>query len=212
MHPIVGRLGSFSTILGIFAALTSCGGNDLTLPGDVGPARITKVDGDNQTGSVGAELPRPLKIQVLDQRGAPVRNQSVAFDVVDDVPGAAVTGDDSTGNDGTATARWVLGSTSGSQKVRARVVGDGLPDSLEATFEAVAGSSNATRITLEDGDGQSGAVGTALDKPLVVQVTDQFGNPVGGVEVSWTAESGNVDPHTSTSDADGKAETSWVLG
>src|SRR3954451_6701262 len=212
MHQLAGRLGRLSTILGIFAALTSCGGNDLTLPGDVGPARITKVDGDNQTGSVGAELPRPLKIQVLDQRGAPVRNQSVAFDVVDDVPGAVVTGDASTGNDGTASARWVLGSTSGSQKVSARVVGDGLPDSLEATFEAVAGSSNAARIRLEDGDGQSGAVGTALDNPLIVRVTDQFGNPVAGVEVSWTAENGNVDPRTSTSDADGKAETSWVLG
>src|SRR3954454_20823676 len=212
MHQLAGRIGRLGSILGIFAAFSSCGGNDLTLPGDVGPARLTKVDGDKQTGSVGAELPLPLKIQVLDQRGAPVRNQPVAFSVVNDVPGAAVTADPATGPDGTATARWVLGSTSGSQKVRARVVGDGLPDSLEATFEAVAGSSNAARILLEDGDGQSGAVGTALDNPLVVRVTDQFGNPVAGVEVSWTAENGNVDPHTSTSDADGKAETSWVLG
>src|SRR5205085_10096005 len=99
MHQLAGRLGRLVTTLGILAAFTSCGGNDLTLPGDVGPARITKLDGDNQNGSVGAELPRPLKIQVLDQRGAPVGNQSVAFDVVDDVPGAAVTGDASTGND-----------------------------------------------------------------------------------------------------------------
>src|SRR3954463_8632443 len=96
MNQLVGRLGRLGTTLGILAAFSSCGGNDLTLPGDVGPARLTKVDGDKQTGSVGAELPLPLKIQVLDQRGAPVRNQPVAFSVVDEVPGAAVTADAST--------------------------------------------------------------------------------------------------------------------
>src|SRR3954463_11474011 len=103
MNQLAGRLGRLSTILGILAAFTSCGGNDLTLPGDIGPARITKVDGDKQNGSVGAELPLPLKGQVLDQRGAPVRNQPFAFSVVDDAPGAVVTGDAAPGPDGTAT-------------------------------------------------------------------------------------------------------------
>jgi Bacterial Ig-like domain (group 1) len=208
-----GRIGSIGAALGALAVFTGCGGDDLTLPGDTGPASISKVDGDNQTGPAGAELANPLIVQVVDQRGFPVADQPVAFAVVDEIPGSQILPSEArTGDDGTATARWVLGATSGSQQVLARVVGDGVPDGLEATFQAIAGSAAAQRIGLQQGDGQSGAVGTALNDPLVVLVSDPFGNPVAGVEVDWTADNGSVDPSSSTTGADGRAETSWVLG
>jgi hypothetical protein len=55
-------------------------------------------------------------------------------------------------------------------------------------------------------------VGTALSAPLVVEATDQFGNPVADVRVEWDAQAGSVDPSSAQTGADGRAETSWVLG
>ena len=40
------------------------------------------------------------------------------------------------------------------------------------------------------GEGQTAAAGTPLADPLVVEVTDAFGNPIGGVVIVWTAEGG----------------------
>ena len=48
------------------ATLSQCGGSDITLPGDPGPATITKLQGDNQNGQVGTELADPLVVQVTD--------------------------------------------------------------------------------------------------------------------------------------------------
>jgi adhesin/invasin len=63
------------------------------------------------------------------------------------------------------------------------------------------------------GDEQNGTVGQALADSLVVQVRDRFGNAVGGVEVSWTAEfGGSVDPAASVTDAGGRAGTQRILG
>ena len=213
MHRFLGRLGSIGVTLGALAVLTQCGGSDLTLPGETGPARITKLEGDNQSGAVGLELPTALKIQVVNQRGTPVANQTIVFVPANEIPGIVLTpGQATTDGDGTATSRWVLGATSGNQQVVARVVGDGVPDGLEATFAAIAGSGQAQQIRLESGNEQHGAVGSTLDAPLTVRVSDQFGNPVPGVEVHWKSGDGSVDPESSTTGPDGLATTSWTLG
>jgi adhesin/invasin len=63
------------------------------------------------------------------------------------------------------------------------------------------------------GNGQNGTIGQPLADSLVVRVRDRFGDPVGGVEVAWTAEDGGeVDPAVSTTGADGLAATQRILG
>ena len=63
------------------------------------------------------------------------------------------------------------------------------------------------------GDGQNGTVGEALSESLVVLVTDRFGDPVKDAVVQWTAEGGGtVAPGESTTDAEGRAGTSRILG
>ena len=63
------------------------------------------------------------------------------------------------------------------------------------------------------GDGQSGTIGEPLGDSLVVRVVDRFGDPVGGSEVTWTAEvGGSVTPPTSVTSPDGQAGTQRVLG
>lgn len=62
------------------------------------------------------------------------------------------------------------------------------------------------------GDGQSGAIGTALPAPLRVQITDG-GSPVAGRTVSWQiqAPGAAVNPATSSTGADGIASTTVTL-
>ena len=63
------------------------------------------------------------------------------------------------------------------------------------------------------GDQQNGTVGLPLPDSLVIRVTDRFNNPVPGAEVTWTADNGgSVDPATSTTDGDGRAATTRILG
>jgi len=209
MHRLLGRLGSAGASLGALVLLAYCG-RDLTLPGEFGPAEIAKIDGDNQTGAAGAPLEDSLVVKVTDQRGQALPEQRVAFTVAPETPGAGVSPEEArTDSEGIARTRWVLGATSGTQSVVARVVG---VDGLEVTFEATVGPAGAQRIAAVSGEGQTAPVGTALAAPLVVWVTDQFGNPVADVLVDWDAGDGSVDPSSSSTGADGRAETSWVLG
>lgn len=64
-----------------------------------------------------------------------------------------------------------------------------------------------------DGDGQDGSAGAVLADPLRVVVTDALGDPVSGVDVTWsvTAGGGSVTPE-STTDADGIAQATFTLG
>jgi hypothetical protein len=71
-----------------------------------------------------------------------------------------------------------------------------------------------SRITVFDGDGQSGAAGARLGKPLVVTLTDRDGLPVPSQEVAFSVASGagQLDPATAQTDNAGKASTVWTLG
>ena len=80
-----------------------------------------------------------------------------------------------------------------------------LPDQTEpAHIEVVAGTN------------QAGAVGTMLQEPLVVRVTDVQDRPVAERRVAFLlgsgADGGTLEPDTSLTDSDGRATVRWVLG
>jgi alpha-tubulin suppressor-like RCC1 family protein len=72
----------------------------------------------------------------------------------------------------------------------------------------------AAAVTAHGGGGQQQTVGQPLAQPLVARVTDAAGNPVQGVAVQWSAQSGGgtVDPASSQTDAEGLAQARWTLG
>ena len=70
----------------------------------------------------------------------------------------------------------------------------------------------ATDIEMLEGDNQTGHVGELLASPLVVLVTDESGNPVEGVSVTWSAQGGTVAPATTTTGSNGRASVQWTLG
>lgn len=61
---------------------------------------------------------------------------------------------------------------------------------------------------------QTGVVGEPLAQPISVQVTDQSGNPVANIVVTWTVLTGggSVASATSTTDGNGNASVIWTLG
>ena len=69
-----------------------------------------------------------------------------------------------------------------------------------------------TAIESVVGDAQTGPVGMPLASPLVVLVTDNAGDPVQGVTVSWSAQRGSVSPTASPTGSDGRASVQWTLG
>jgi Big-like domain-containing protein len=193
--------------------LVGCGGADLVLPGDGEPAAIQIVQGDEQSGRVGVMLAQPVVARVSDSRARPVSGVRVAFVFTGDPTGATVAPDTAeTDGDGQAAFRIVLGSHVGGAAAEVRVAGaDGEP-ALSAPLRFDAVSSDANQLVAVAGDSQSAPAGGTLPSPLVVQVTDAFGNPISGVEISWAADAGSVTPSATVTGADGLVSAERTLG
>ena len=84
---------------------------------------ITKLSGDNQSGSIGAALPNPLVVLVRDGANNPLANASVAFAVANG-SGSVTPTTASTNSSGQASTTLTIGQT-GLTKVTATAAGIG---------------------------------------------------------------------------------------
>jgi hypothetical protein len=205
-------LGSFFlTVVLPLLVVTACGGDDLLLPKDGEPARISPVKGNNQIGTVGQPVGDSLIVEVTDPGGRPVSGVEVLF-----VPpaGAAVAPGDRivTGANGQAAVYYTLSTTAGQQMVEARA--PVVPTSnAVAMFALTAQPESAEALRIAGGDGQSAQVSTVLPESLAVRAVDRFGNGVAGIEVIWQASGGGeVSPTSVITGADGRAATALTLG
>ena len=190
--------------------LAACGGENLVLPSEGEPAEIVLLQGDGQNGRVGEPLPQPLIFEVTDLTGRPVAGATV----VAELSGADLSPDTATtDNAGRASIDVVLGAAVGTANGNARVVTDAgqTPVETDFTVSAVAAFANGLRIV--SGENQAGVAGQGLGAPLVVEVTDAFGNPIEGVTIAWSAEGGGaVSAATTVTDASGRASVTRTLG
>lgn len=195
--------------------LAGCGGGDIILPEDGAPAAIAVVNGDGQRGLVGEPLANPLVVEVTDSRGRTVSGATVAFEFNASGAGAGaavVPEEKTTDADGRAEATLVLGTTIGRQIGQARVVQSGAA-AIQASFSAMALPENANTMAAVAGQDQTGHVGQPLDDRLVVEVTDNFGNPVAGVLINWAAVGGgSVSAAEVETDEDGRSRVERILG
>jgi hypothetical protein len=196
------------------AAVLSCSESTARKTGGV-PASLVVVAGQDQSGVVGKELAEPLRVQVLDANGDPVRGQVVNFRVTSG-GGSVFAGVAITTENGIAVDRWTLGTkVSESQRVEARAVDPNTGEPLVfGTFQATPLPDVAAQLAKAEGDAQSGVAGAALPTPLGVKVSDQYGNPVPGVTVTWAvaAGDGTLSASATQTDALGVARVSWTLG
>ncbi len=114
---------------------------------------------------------------------------------------------------GRAEACWTLGGALGVNGLLATPSAGGdapagvtfVPAGFTWSMTSVVGLQGA--VVKVSGDGQSGAAGTALGAPLVVRVTDAFGNAIAGASVGWQVVDGaaTVSPVAAKTDANGLA-------
>lgn len=172
------------------------------------------VGGDGQEARPGIELPNMLQAGVANGKW-PVANARVKFEVLQGggslIPAAGII---TTGADGLANCRWLLGTT-GLQQVKATLIDDGnnvigLPLIFDAKLTPPA-------LFYVSGDGQEAAAGQNLPNPLKVGIAyEQF--PVAGARVKFEVISGGgvVNPANASSGvltaADGIALCNWKLG
>lgn len=121
-----------------------------------------------------------------------------------------VAGDTVTAIDGVATFNAVRIDSAGTYTL---VLDFGSIGTIETTAFTVVPAAAST-IALLDGDAQGGVVSGALAAPLRVRVTDDFGNGIGGVDVTWDIVTGlaTLSATVVPTDADGIAATTVLLG
>jgi len=218
-HPFESRL-PFAAVLGLLAA---CGG-DATEP--VGPpATLTAVTQGALSGVVASTLNQPLTVRVTDADGRPVSGVNVDFNV--STGGGLITlspavapvfrgsassiaaAIDTTDVSGEARASWTLGTKSGEQTATAVVAG-----LTTVTFTATAAPDGPADFDIPPETAFIGIAGQLADGSVMVEVDDQFNNPIPGVSVNWSviAGGGTVGAATSTTDEEGRAQVNVTLG
>ena len=181
---------SANTVAGSYAVAATVGGVSqaanfaLTNSADVANS-ITVTAGGGQSATVNTAFASALVATVTDQFGNPVPGVSVIFAAPASGPSALVGGSGTVLTDaaGQATETVSANTIAGSYAVAATVGGV----SQAANFALTNSPDVANAITITSGGGQSTTVNTAFATALVATVTDQFGNPVPGVSVSFAA-------------------------
>jgi adhesin/invasin len=174
---------------------------------------ITVSSGSGQSSTAGSAFASALVATVTDIYGNPVSGVSVSFSAPGSGASATLAGASvTTGNNGQASDAVTAGTVAGSYAVTASVAGISAP----ANFSLTNTAGTASTISVVSGSGQSATVGVAFSGPLVVAVTDQFGNPLSGVTVSFSAPgsgaSASLANATVTTGANGQASDTATAG
>ena len=173
---------------------------------------LRKISGDNQSGPAGATLPAYIVVKAVYKDGTPVVNEPIFFQAVSNgTVNGSTTLTMTTDAAGQASVQWQLPTLAGTCHLRA-AHGDSV-----AEFTATAGPSANQNMILISGGGQNGTPGQALPEPVVVQVRDEFNNPVAGQSVTFTVTAGGgmLQGQTTTSmltAANGQALVNWTVG
>lgn len=177
-------------------------------------ALIQAMRGQGQTTAPGTAVAIRPTVKLTDIDSRPIPRARVEFDkdgilwgTRTDVAGLAEMPID-----------WIPGQALGNYVVAAYYSdGNGYPAILgnPVVFTAAVVASTATQMTKSAGDNQSAAPGSAVATLPAVRLTDQFGNGVAGIGVTFARQenAGSLADSVVTTDANGVATSgTWVLG
>jgi hypothetical protein len=169
------------------------------------PTSISLVGGGGQHGNVGTALAAPAVVQVNAADGLGVPGVNVVFSTP--VGGHVGVASATTDADGRASTSLTLGTATGLQLFGASA------GNLTTPIPETANAGGPASIVIVSGNGQTDTVRKTI-APLVVRLTDQFGNPISGAVVAWTRSSGSgaLAGPTSPTNADGRASMMYTLG
>jgi len=162
--------------------------------------------GNNQTGVVGATLPKSLAVICKDKYGNGASHTEIVWTVVSG--GASFAYDLSTTSGGIATRPLTLGTVPGVAKATAAI--DGTNTSYTFTETGVSGPVYTIKII--SGNDQSGNAKTTLKWPLVLEAVDSFGNAKSGEVINWSSQGDVLAAASTTTNAAGLATNTLTLG
>jgi hypothetical protein len=147
-----------------------------------GPAKaLFRWDGNNQSAPVTTPLPAPLLTKAEDSYGNGVPGVIVSYSDTG-AGGTFSTNPVTTDSKGLAPVKYTTSTTAGALNGKIVATAAGLAG---LKFSATVTSGPAANISATSGDGQSATPSTQLAQPLVVRVTDQYGNAVLGIAVTF---------------------------
>jgi Big-like domain-containing protein/PQQ enzyme-like repeat protein len=145
----------------------------------VGPvATIALVSGSKQTGTVGTTLPNPIVVKAKDAAGNLVSGASISF--TDGVGGTFNPNPGITGTNGQTSVMYTLPTVAKTLTVAA----SNGSVKLNVTENSVAGA--PALVNIIQGNNQTAHPNNKLPKTLIVSVTDQYGNGLSGLTVTFT--------------------------
>ncbi len=172
--------------------------------------QISPISGNTQTGAAGTTLPIALTIQAVSPySGAVFAGVPVAFS--DGGKGGTFNPPTATTNAaGQASTNYTLPKTFKASAITVTASSSGYASGT-FTETVVAGSPSA--LTLVSGGTQTGTVGTPLAASIVFKLTDAYGNPVTGAQVSFSASvaGGIFSSNPVTTDSLGRATVGYTL-
>ena len=172
---------------------------------------ILKFAGDGQSATAGSTVANAPIARVIDQFGNSVPGVNVTFAVTAGGGSVVPTNPIPTDTAGkAAVTSWTLGPAAGTNNDTLTASAPGLPS---ARFVASGLSGAAKNLLYVSGAAQTDTIGASLTT-YSVRVTDSLGNGVQGVTVSWvaTAGGGSITPVSPTTDVNGFASATRVLG
>ena len=147
---------------------------------------LSLISGSGQSATVATAFSNPLVVKDVDQYGNLVSGVTVTFTA----PGSGASGTFTssatavTGSNGQATSNAYTANTTAGGPYNVVASATGATPTISFSMTNVAGAAHT--LTATSGSGQSAMVGAAFANPLVATVTDQYGNPVSGVTVTFT--------------------------
>jgi cysteine-rich repeat protein len=199
-HAQVGATSGITA--GTFTVTASVGSltASFSLANAVGaPGAILVVAGDGQHASVDGGFASPLVVEVVDAYSNPVPGVLVSFQLSASAASATLSSNGLlTGSDGQASVIATPDVVAGALQVIASAQGVSSP----VTFDLVLDPGAPHGVTVNAlSDAQTAQVATPFQNPLAVVVRDAHGNPVPGVQVTFTVPDSDASAELSQSSA-----------
>ena len=169
------------------------------------------ISGDNQTGLTGEALMNPFVVEACDQYDDPMEGVTVTFALL--TSGGSLSSQiGMTDANGRAESTLTLGSDPGGYTVEVSV--EGIAETVTFNAEASLPPPMATSLKVISGDNQTGLTGEPLMNPFVVEVHDQYDEPMEGVTVTFAVSGGGgrLSDISVDTDANGLAQSALTLG
>ena len=172
------------------------------------PKAFEIISGNDQQGAPGTALASLFVVEVRDQYDTPLPDVEVTFSVTGG--GGVLSGTSvMTDNNGQARSTLTLGPNLGANTVTVSVT-----RILEQQIFNAEGIRIPKTFEIISGDDQEAVSETALPNPFVVEVRDQYDDPLPDVEVTFSVTSGGgaLSATSVLTDDNGRTESTLTLG